>query len=118
MSEEQSGGGGGFAWGVILGGLVGLVAGAYLASGPGRSQVDSLRDRTIELTGRGDELRSRARSVVNPASPIGRAINEGVSAARRRRQELEAEDGATGAGGAAGESGWTPPAGAGKPGEA
>ena len=96
MAEEKSRGGG-FGWGVVLGGVAGFIAGAYLASGPGREQVDTLRTRTIELTGRGDELRSRARdatsrarSAVNdPDHPIGRAINEGIQAARRRRQELE-----------------------------
>lgn len=82
-----------------MGGLLGLVAGAYLASGPGREQVDSLRTRTIELTGGGDELRARARTaaerartaVSDPEHPMRKAINEGISAARRRRQELERE---------------------------
>ena len=38
-NESESGGG--FGWGFLVGGLIGFVAGAYLASGPGRSQVDS-----------------------------------------------------------------------------
>lgn len=81
-SENDEGdGGGGFGWGFILGGLIGAVAGAYLASGPGREQVEGLRTRTIELTGRTDELRARARS----------AMAEGVSAARKRRAELDIE---------------------------
>ena len=49
MADEKNGGGGGFGW-FILGGLIGLAAGAYIASGPGRSQVDSLRSKTIELS--------------------------------------------------------------------
>ena len=99
MANENGGGGGGFGWGFILGGLVGLVAGAYLASGPGREQVDNLRVRTIELTGRSPELKARAReaadrartAVSDPEHPVARALQDGVQAARRRRQELEEE---------------------------
>ena len=97
MASENEGGGG-FGW-FFFGGLVGMVAGAYLASGPGRDQVDSLRTRTIELTGRGDEIRARARAaadkartaVNDPEHPMRKAVQEGVSAARRRRAELDAE---------------------------
>ena len=46
---DDNGGGGGFGW-FILGGLVGLAVGAYIASGPGRGQVDNLRSKTIELS--------------------------------------------------------------------
>lgn len=76
-------GGGGFGWGFVLGALAGLVAGAYFASGPGRDQVDSLRTRTIELTGR--------RGPINPDHPVQKAIQDGVNAAKQRRAELEAE---------------------------
>jgi hypothetical protein len=62
---------------------LGLVAGAVLASGPGREQVETLRARTIELTG------SARRAASDPDSPLGRAISDGISAARRRRVELE-----------------------------
>lgn len=85
MSDEVGGGGGGFGWGFILGAIAGMVAGAYLASGPGREQVDNLRTRTIELTGR------TRTAVSDPESPLGRAIQDGVTAAKRRRQELEDE---------------------------
>ena len=88
--------GGGFGWGFFLGGLSGFAAGAYLAAGPGRDQVDSLRTRTIELTGSGDlggkarAYAERARTAVkDPEHPVGRAVRDGVAAARRRRQELE-----------------------------
>src|SRR5436853_290556 len=80
---DDNGGGGGFGWGLIVGAALGFVAGAYLASGPGREQVESLRARTIELTG------SARRAASDPGNPIGRAINDGVSAARRRREDLE-----------------------------
>jgi hypothetical protein len=83
VSEDESGGG--FGWGFVLGALAGLVAGAYFASGPGREQVDSLRTRTIELTGR--------RGAVNPEHPVQKAIQDGVQAAKQRRAELEAEAG-------------------------
>ncbi|MGH7902496.1 MAG: hypothetical protein ACREPA_00020 [Candidatus Dormibacteraceae bacterium] len=87
---------GGFGWGLMLGAVIGFLAGAYLATGPGREQVETLRSRTIELTGRTDELRARAReaagrargAVRDPGHPLGRAIHDGVDAARRRRGEL------------------------------
>ncbi|HEY8811672.1 MAG TPA: hypothetical protein VIO86_04170 [Candidatus Dormibacteraeota bacterium] len=97
MAREKEEGGG-FGWGFFVGGLIGFVAGAYLASGPGRDQVDNLRTRTIELTGTTDlggkarAYAERARTVVkDPEHPVGKAVREGVAAARRRRQELETE---------------------------
>ena len=95
MAEENGGGGGGFGW-FILGGLIGLAAGAYIASGPGRSQVDSLRSKTIELSGsepvqKAKEAAIRARDMVkDPEHPVGKAIQDGVAAAKRKREELEA----------------------------
>jgi hypothetical protein len=96
MSDEQrNGGGGGFGW-FILGGIVGLAAGAYIASGPGRGQVDTLRSKTIELSGsepvqKAKQAAQRARvAVTDPANPVGKAIQDGVAAAKRRREELEA----------------------------
>jgi hypothetical protein len=93
--ESNGGGGGGFGW-FILGGLIGLVAGAYIASGPGRGQVDNLRSKTIELSGsepvqKAREAAQRARSMVtDPDHPVGKAIQDGVAAAKRKREELEA----------------------------
>jgi hypothetical protein len=95
MADESTGGGGGFGW-FILGGLIGLAAGAYIASGPGRSQVDSLRSKTIELSGsepvqRAKDAAQRARQMVSdPDHPVGKAIQDGVAAAKRKREELEA----------------------------
>lgn len=85
MAEEDTRGGGGFGFGFFVGGLIGLLAGAYLASGPGRDQVESLRTRTIELTS-------------DPESPVRRAMQEGIAAARRRRAEIETEGGSGAAG--------------------
>ena len=93
--ESNGGGGGGFGW-FILGGLIGLAAGAYIASGPGRTQVDSLRSKTIELSGsepvqRAKDVAQRARQIVSdPDHPVGKAIQDGVAAAKRKREELEA----------------------------
>ena len=95
MADERDGGGGGFGW-FILGGLIGLATGAYIASGPGRSQVDSLRSKTIELSGsepvqRAKEAAQKAREIVtDPEHPVGKAIQDGVAAAKRKREELEA----------------------------
>jgi hypothetical protein len=92
---EDNGSGGGFGW-FILGGLVGLVAGAYIASGPGRGQVDSLRSKTIELSTsepvqKAKDAAQKARHMVtDPDHPVGKAIQDGVAAARRKREELEA----------------------------
>ncbi|GAC1668494.1 MAG: hypothetical protein PVS3B2_08100 [Candidatus Dormibacteraceae bacterium] len=92
--ENDTGGGGGFGW-FILGGLIGLAAGAYIASGPGRTQVDSLRSKTIELSGsepvqRAKGAAQRAREIVrDPEHPVGKAIQDGVAAAKRKREELE-----------------------------
>ena len=93
--ENDTGGGGGFGW-FILGGLIGLAAGAYIASGPGRTQVDNLRSKTIELSGsepvqRAKGAAQRAREIVrDPEHPVGKAIQDGVAAAKRKREELEA----------------------------
>lgn len=94
MADEGNGGGGGFGW-FILGGLIGLVAGAYIASGPGRGQVDRVRSKTIELSGsepvqKAREVAQRAREMVtDPDHPVGKAIQDGVAAAKRKREELE-----------------------------
>lgn len=93
MPEEK--GGGGFGW-FLLGGLIGVAVGAYIASGPGREQVDTLRSKTIELSGsetvqKAREAAMRARdAVTDPDHPVGKAIQDGVAAAKRKREELEA----------------------------
>ena len=92
---EERGGGGGFGW-FLLGGVIGLIAGAYIASGPGRGQVDNLRSKTIELSTsepvqKAKEAAQRARTIMSdPDHPVGKAIQDGVAAAKRRREELEA----------------------------
>jgi len=93
MAEDR-GGGGGFGW-FLVGGVIGLIAGAYIASGPGRGQVDNLRSKTIELSTsepvqKAKEAAQRARTMMSdPDHPVGKAIQDGVAAAKRRREELE-----------------------------
>ena len=93
MAEER--GGGGFGW-FVLGGIVGVAIGAYIATGPGREQIEQLRTKTIELSSsepaqRAREAAVRARTMVtDPEHPVGKAIQDGVAAARRKREELEA----------------------------
>src|SRR2546428_13712729 len=92
---DNGDGGGGFGW-FILGGLIGLAVGAYIATGPGREQVESLRSKAIELSGsetvqRAREAAQKARTMVtDPEQPVGKAIQDGVAAAKRKREELEA----------------------------
>ena len=81
MDDDERGGG--FGWGLVVGLALGVVVGAFLAWGPGREQMAELRSRTIELTD------SARRAAGDPESPVRRAIQEGISAARRRREELE-----------------------------
>ena len=94
MADERDGGGG-FGW-FILGGLIGLAVGAYIASGPGREQIDGLRSKTIELSGSEPVQRARAAAqrardaMSDPEHPVGKAIQDGVAAAKRKREELEA----------------------------
>ncbi|HKW69479.1 MAG TPA: hypothetical protein VJP81_02755 [Candidatus Dormibacteraeota bacterium] len=94
MAEDRNGGGG-FGW-FIIGGLIGFAVGAYIATGPGRDQIESLRTKTIELSGsetvqRAREAAQRARTMVtDPEHPVGKAIQDGVAAAKRKREELEA----------------------------
>jgi hypothetical protein len=83
MTEDVDERGGGFGWGLVVGLALGVVAGAFLAWGPGREQVAELRARTIELTG------TARRAAADPESPVRRAIQEGVSAAKKRRADLE-----------------------------
>lgn len=117
-NSDERGGGGGFGWGLFVGGVLGLVAGAYLASGPGREQVDQLRSQTIELTGPDSAVRARAKAaagrartaVSDPEHPLRRAVQDGVAAARRRRAELEAQEAAEAAQPAADVTTPTPPA--------
>ncbi|HKW72183.1 MAG TPA: hypothetical protein VJQ08_05095 [Candidatus Dormibacteraeota bacterium] len=94
MADDRNGGGG-FGW-FIIGGLIGFAIGAYIATGPGRQQIEGLRSKTIELSSsetmqRARDAAERARTMVtDPEHPVGKAIQDGVAAAKRKREELEA----------------------------
>ena len=100
MAERQRGGGG-FLWGVLLGGLAGFFAGSYLATEQGQQKVTELRQRAGELA-TDPELRERAQAAWGAArDAVGDAVKEGATAARERRQQLTntvAPAGATGTG--------------------
>ncbi len=77
----------GFGWGLVIGLAIGFAAGVYLSRGPGRTPIDNLRLRGIELS---EGVR---RAVRDPDHPVRRAVADGWSAAQKRWQELEAEAG-------------------------
>jgi gas vesicle protein len=80
---------GGFYWGLLVGGAIGCAVGIYLSTESGRERLDSLKARTIELTGDPEDLKQRAvRAATTVRSAVGDAIQEGVGAARERRREL------------------------------
>jgi hypothetical protein len=83
MRKDRDDRSGAFGWGLVVGLALGVVAGAFLARGSGSEQMAELRARTIELTD------SARRAAADPQSPVRRAIHEGVSAAKRRRAELD-----------------------------
>lgn len=84
MGDDEEGGSG-FGLGLLVGAALGLVVGAYLATGANRDKVEAVRTRTIELTG------TARRAASDPDSPVRRALQDGINAARRRRRELDAE---------------------------
>ena len=87
MAKER--GGGSFWSGLLIGGVLGFLVGSYLATDEGRERVEALRQRTTELTGDPDQLRERAATAAaNTRGAMQDAIAEGVTAARRRREEL------------------------------
>lgn len=78
-----------FYWGVMVGGVLGFLLGTYLSTEQGKEQLDSFKARTVELTGDTEEIKQRAAdAAVTVTSAVGDALQEGISAARRRRQEL------------------------------
>lgn len=94
MSERS-----GFWRGVLIGGVVGFALSRYLATDEGRQRLDTIRSRTIELTGDPEQLRQRAVTAATTVrGAVSEAVLEGISAARQRRQELaqERKDGAGG----------------------
>lgn len=81
-----------FFWGIVVGGVVGYLLGTYLSTEQGRQQLDTLKARTVELTGDTDQIRQRATAAATTVTAaVGDALQEGISAARQKRQELGAQ---------------------------
>jgi gas vesicle protein len=79
----------GFLSGLIVGGAIGAVLALYLSTEEGKERLETLRGRTVELTSDPEGLRQRASSAAGTVrEAVSEAIQEGVSAARRKRQEL------------------------------
>lgn len=78
-----------FFWGLVIGGALGYLLARYLSTEDGQRQFEALKARTVELTAENSELRQRAASAaVTVRDAVQGAIQEGVSAARERRQQL------------------------------
>jgi gas vesicle protein len=78
-----------FYWGVLVGGAIGFLLGTYLSTDEGRRRLDTLKARTVELTGDPEDIRRRASAAATTVgAAVGDALQEGISAARQRRQQL------------------------------
>lgn len=78
-----------FFWGLVIGGALGYLLARYLGTEDGQRQFEALKSRTMELTAENSELRQKAASAaVTVRDAVQGAIQEGVSAARQRRQQL------------------------------
>jgi hypothetical protein len=83
--------GGGFVWGLLVGGAGGFLLARYLSTEAGREHLDTLRSRTVELTGDPEQLRQRAAAAASTVrGAVSDAIQEGMYAARQRREEVTA----------------------------
>jgi gas vesicle protein len=79
---------GSFFWGVVLGGAAGFAIGNYLSTEAGKQSLDTLRSRTVELTGDPEDLRKRATSAANTVrGAVTDALQEGIGAAKQRRRD-------------------------------
>jgi len=79
--EDDGDNGGGFGWGLVVGLALGLVAGVFLASGPGRDQVEKPARPDDRADRHGPARGERSREPDRPRH------QRRISAARRRRQE-------------------------------
>lgn len=72
----------GFVIGFVFGGIIGLVLGILMAPQSGEETRDILRERSIELKSRAEELSEEGRA------RLQEAIEEGKSAAVKKKEEL------------------------------
>lgn len=81
MANDERGPG--FGMGLILGGIIGTLAGLLLAPGPGEETRTQFMDRTAGLRQKAEDLRAEARERVREV------IEEGKVVASRMRGERE-----------------------------
>ena len=92
MSDQESSGG--FFAGFVFGAFVGAALALLFAPGPGEEIREQLREKSIELKERAedldiDELKSKGHHLLDEQrSRFHEAIEEGKKAASRRKEEL------------------------------
>jgi gas vesicle protein len=78
-----------FIWGFLAGGAIGFALASYLSTDAGKERLETLRSRTVELTGDPEQLRQRAVSTATTVKgAVSDAIQDGIGAARQRGGEL------------------------------
>ena len=93
-----------FGWGLIVGAFVGFAAGAGAVLAAQQESLQEMRTKGIELGGRyGQQLREKGAATIEQTrrqvldktqelrsgqSPIGKAIADGIEAARQKRADL------------------------------
>jgi gas vesicle protein len=87
MAEKDGGGGAGFWTGVLVGGIVGAVAGVLFAPKSGEETRAMIGEKTGEWRDRAEELAESTRDRVHSAMDEGRA-----AATRARGESLILED--------------------------
>ena len=91
MASEKSGPG--FGTGLILGGIIGALAGLLLAPKPGEETRSRVRERTAVLRQKAEELTAEARELVRDMIEEGRAAASRMKAGRESaRTEAPASD--------------------------
>ncbi len=108
--DGDRGNGFGFGVGLVVGTVVGFAAGMAVLAASQRDNLDQVRARGIELTGRyGDQIRRRGvggleqarkasgdllskAQVKGPQVSISKAIAEGINAAKQRRLDLRRQN--------------------------
>jgi len=80
MANEERGPG--FSTGLILGGIIGALAGLLLAPKPGEETRARVMERTAGLRQKAEELTAEARELVREAIEEGRVLASRISAAR------------------------------------
>jgi len=64
----------GFGTGLVLGGIIGALAGLLLAPRPGEETLAQVRERTAGLRQKAEELTAEARDLIREAIEEGKAV--------------------------------------------